>query len=93
VSRVLRLSRKRLDAVSSSVELKVLLEHASSAYRADGQRVQLDGVLIAVPPRKALGLRMVVRELATNAVKYGAPSNKEGYVRLSWQIEQTSDGE
>jgi two-component system CheB/CheR fusion protein len=81
-----------IDSDWSSVDLMVLLQQALSAYRVDdGPRVQFDGVSIAVAPRKALGLRMVVHELATNAVKYGALSNAEGRVNLSWQIEQTGD--
>ena len=53
--------------------------------------MQLDGVPVTVTPKQALGLRVVVHELATNAVKYGALSNVEGSIRLSWLIEQAGD--
>jgi PAS domain S-box-containing protein len=76
----------------SSVDLEVLLEQGLSAYHIDhARRVQTDGAAIAVTPKQALGLRLVVHELATNAVKYGALSTKRGIVHLSWQIEETGD--
>ncbi len=76
----------------SSVDLRVLLQQALSAYHVDhARRVQIDGAAIAVTPKQALGLRLMVHELATNAVKYGALSTKRGTVHLSWQIEQTGD--
>jgi PAS domain S-box-containing protein len=83
-----------IDSEWSSVDLKALLEQALSAYGVDdAPRVQLDGVSVALAPKRALGLKMVVHELATNAVKYGALSNAEGLVHLSWQVAQTGDGE
>jgi two-component sensor histidine kinase len=78
----------------SSVELKALLQQALSAYHVDpAERVLFDGDRIALTPKKALGLRLMVHELATNAVKYGALSTKRGTVHLSWQIEQTGHGQ
>jgi two-component sensor histidine kinase len=35
-------------------------------------------------PRAALSLGLVVHELVTNAVKYGALSNNEGRVSIKW---------
>jgi two-component system CheB/CheR fusion protein len=81
-----------VDADWSNVDLKMLLQQALSAYHTDNtKRIALDGVPIALNPKQALGLRMVIHELATNAVKYGALTNTKGRVRLSWQIEQTGD--
>jgi two-component system, chemotaxis family, CheB/CheR fusion protein len=78
-----------VDSDWKSVDLQALLKQGLSAYHLDdGERLRLDGVSIAVTPKQALGLRMVVHELATNAVKYGALSNPNGSVHLSWQVEQ-----
>jgi two-component system, chemotaxis family, CheB/CheR fusion protein len=81
-----------LDSDWRSVHLDQLLEEALSAYRADDpRRAELDGAPISVTPKQALGLRLIVHELATNAVKYGALSTDGGAVRLSWRAEQTGD--
>jgi two-component system CheB/CheR fusion protein len=81
-----------LDSDWHSVGLKELLLQALSAYHVDGG-VQIDGPPITVTPKQALGLRLMVHELATNAVKYGALSTRKGTVHLSWQIERTGDHE
>lgn len=81
-----------LDSDWRSVDLKELLEEALSAYRADDRRrAELDGAPIPVTPKQALSLRLIVHELATNAVKYGVLSNDGGSLRLSWRVEQNAD--
>jgi two-component system, chemotaxis family, CheB/CheR fusion protein len=81
-----------LDSDWRSIDLNQLLEEALSAYRAnDPRRVEIDGAPISMTPKQALSLRLIVHELATNAVKYGALSRVGGTVRLSWQIEQIGD--
>src|SRR5262249_37090042 len=64
------------------------------AYHVDhAERVLIDGAPQAVTPKQALGMRLMMHELATNAVKYGALSTRRGAVHLSWQIEQSGDGQ
>jgi two-component system, chemotaxis family, CheB/CheR fusion protein len=75
-----------------SVDLKGLVHQALYAYYpGDARRVQIDGAPITVTPRQALGLRLMMHELATNALKYGALSIRGGTVHVSWGIEQTDD--
>lgn len=47
---------------------------------------------IRVPPKVALALGIAFHELATNAVKYGAFSNKAGSVSIIWTIEPSPEG-
>jgi two-component system CheB/CheR fusion protein len=51
-----------------------------------GTRVLLEGPRARLRPAAAQGIGMALHELATNASKYGALSNKRGRVRISWQI-------
>ena len=55
--------------------------HADGIYKG---RVDVAGPRALLPPREALAIAMVLHELATNAVKYGALSNDRGRVRFEW---------
>ena len=52
----------------------------------------ITGSNIRVSPKVALALGIAFHELATNAVKYGAFSDKAGSVLISWTIEPSPDG-
>jgi two-component sensor histidine kinase len=51
----------------------------------NGDRFRLGGPPLRVAPRTALILSMVLHELATNALKYGAFSTEAGRVQVEWQ--------
>jgi two-component sensor histidine kinase len=53
----------------------------------DATRLRLLGPDVAVAPRTALMLSMVLHELATNATKYGALSNGDGKIFIEWMPE------
>ena len=61
----------------------------SSSVSAQGDlgRVELSGPLIRLPPNLALSLALVVHELTTNAIKYGALSNDSGRVSVAWTLD------
>lgn len=48
------------------------------------ERVAMDGDDVALCPRAALSMGMIVHELTTNAAKFGALSNEHGRLALRW---------
>ncbi|SEP80993.1 Two-component sensor histidine kinase, contains HisKA and HATPase domains [Devosia sp. YR412] len=86
----------RLVALSSAHDLLVrgkgerasvrkLIETAMEPYgRGDGRQINLTGTEIEVGPKAALSLALILHELATNAVKYGALSVPEGHLDIAW---------
>ena len=67
------------------VNAKTLFEHALIPYQNHlGKRLLLSGNQVALPPSLASLLALIMNELASNAVKYGALSNERGKVDLTW---------
>jgi len=66
-----------------------------AAAGEDLRRVELRGSGdFELSPEVALALTMIVHELTTNAIKYGALSNEEGRVTVDWAVAETRmDGE
>lgn len=72
-----------LDALAG----EVLSAMAGNAAR----QVEIDGPVVDLDSRTALSLTMVLNELATNAIKYGALSSQAGMLSLSWRLEEGSE--
>lgn len=53
-------------------------------------RVRSHGPTILLAPTAAVTLNMALHELATNAAKFGALSNEEGQVIVSWSVRQSA---
>ena len=65
----------------------------TAAPRDDGAaRAEIEGPAIALPADTAQPLAMVVHELATNALKYGALSVPGGRVTIKWQLDNGPTG-
>ena len=87
--RALAQTHSRLAEASwSGVSFQVMLLDEFAPYRReDGVNVRLSGPPIRLSPKCALTLGMAMHELATNAAKYGALSNKNGSVEVVWQVD------
>lgn len=70
--------------------LDALVAALFAPYRSNGrERIVINGPTISVGSRAATGLALVLHELGTNAVKYGALSGEAGVVEITW----TTDGQ
>jgi len=68
-------------------ELDDVIGRVLKPYRlSNPDRVRISGPKVALSPRLAVVLSMIVHEIATNAAKYGALSNEAGTVDLSWEL-------
>lgn len=61
-------------------------------HLASGDRVAIEGPVVRLPSETALSIGLILHELATNAVKYGALSTPEGRIRIAWTVEEAEPG-
>jgi two-component sensor histidine kinase len=76
------------DSNWEGASLRAIFQRVLDPYRSDGApRYILSAPTdIRVGPSTAVALVMAFNELATNAAKYGALSNDQGQVKVSWSI-------
>jgi two-component sensor histidine kinase len=69
-------------------DLSDVVDRVLEPYQVHGEsRLHIVGPHVRLTPRMSLALAMALHELATNAVKYGALSNKSGTVEVSWKVQ------
>jgi two-component system CheB/CheR fusion protein len=56
-------------------------------------RIRIAGPSLTVTPEAGVAMAMVLNELATNAVKYGALSNAVGQLEVTWLLDRRPDGQ
>lgn len=75
-----------------SADLRSIIEGSLEATAGtDTRRYSLEGPAITLEPQTAVALAMVIHELSTNALKYGAFSNESGTVDIGWTIEKSGE--
>jgi PAS domain S-box-containing protein len=98
-SRLFALSRSHDLLTSENWEGAGLLDLVKTALAPFGiangssEHFIISGGNIRVSPKAALALGIAFHELATNAVKYGAFSNKNGSVLIAWTVEPAPAGD
>lgn len=67
---------------------RTLIENAIMAFQTEGlKQFTIHGENIAISSGPAVALSMVIHELSTNALKYGALSRPEGRVSIAWSVD------
>ena len=79
------LARPSGQADSGTTTVRALAEMVLAPHANSEERVLISGAPLQLTATQATGLALVLHELATNAVKYGAFSNTSGTVSISWQ--------
>ncbi len=75
-----------------SVAVRDVVEQALAPFRQnDRPRFALEGPELLLNPSNTLLLAMVMHELGTNAVKYGALSSETGRVAVAWSLSDARD--
>jgi PAS domain S-box-containing protein len=94
--RLLALSRAHNLLTESKWEganLEDLVGRALAPIAAPGsERVLFHGPAVWLTQRRAISLAMVLHELATNAMKYGALSSESGRLEVGWSVVREADG-
>jgi PAS domain S-box-containing protein len=69
---------------SGGIGLSELMMTVLAPFRSPENRIKASGPQIALPADAVVPLSMAVHELTTNAVKYGALSNRSGHIDIRW---------
>jgi PAS domain S-box-containing protein len=66
-------------------DIRQIVVDETAAYHKPGQ-IQITGPALVLGPHAVQPLSLLIHEMATNAVKYGALSVAEGRVEVEWRI-------
>ena len=72
------------DGTRAEIDLRELIDTALAPYRLGEARARIAGEPVMLRSHLAVPLGLVLHELVTNAVKYGALSNGEGTLAVNW---------
>lgn len=69
---------------TTTADIHDIISTALKPHISSASRITYSGPAIQLEGQQILGLALAVHELATNAIKYGALSNDDGTVTLTW---------
>ena len=75
-----------LEEAEGVLALRALVTEVVAPYRLGIGRISMAGPEVRLPAEAAVPLGMVLHELATNAVKYGALSVVSGRLDIAWRL-------
>ena len=74
-------------------DLSEVAEAAMAPLKQErGHRFSIAGPEVNLPPTTAVPMAMILHELCTNALKYGALSNENGRVTITWTAHPCKEG-
>lgn len=68
-----------------TVDFADLIGKVIAPYKSSSERCELSGDKLVLPGRHAVPLGLVLHELVTNAVKYGAWAKPGGLLKVTWE--------
>jgi two-component sensor histidine kinase len=68
------------------VPIRKLIDSHLSTFLESGDHLEISGENFQLKSEAVQNLGLVLHELSTNAVKYGALSRPEGRIRIAWEI-------
>ncbi|MGE7368963.1 HWE histidine kinase domain-containing protein [Neorhizobium sp. NPDC001467] len=75
----------------ASADMIAMIEKVLGPHSDIGKRIRVDGPAMTLNSKGALAFALALHELATNAAKYGALSNEDGRIELTWSIEPVDE--
>jgi two-component system CheB/CheR fusion protein len=74
------------------IDLEYLLVEELLGYNArEGEQLRVSGPPVRFQPKSAETFALAIHELATNAIKYGALSQPNGRIDVSWRVDDAAD--
>ena len=81
-----RMNDVLIGGASIDTDFRTLLLSELAVFQDQDRRIELHGSDLKIEGKLALDLALLIHELATNAVKYGALSMVDGGVRVDWHV-------
>lgn len=80
------------DAFLGTIEVGQAIRSVLRPYDPEGDRIQFAGNGVRTEPNAISAIGLTLHELAANATKYGALSNDQGRIDVSWRHEADRHG-